>query len=287
MAHLEENMLMNPSQHGFMPGKSCATNLLEFFEVVTRTVDDGKNMDIIFLDFAKAFDKVPKERLLAKLAAHGIGGQVLHWVWSWLTARSQRVVLNGEASELAAVEPGVPQGSVLGPILFDIFINDIDLLVAMIDILRKFADDTKLGKIILTVEDGKVLQDCLDKLVEWADKWGMKFNTGKCKVMHIGTSNQEIQYTMGGTVLESTDTERDIGVLVSSSMKPTKQGQMAAQTASSVLGQITRAFYYRDRKTFVKLYKQYVRPHLEFAVTAWSPWTEAARIVLRRSRGGR
>ena len=104
MAHLEENMLMNPSQHGFMPGKSCATNLLEFFEVVTRTVDDGKNMDIIFLDFAKAFDKVPKECLLAKLAAHGIGGQVLHWVRSRLTARSQRVVLNGEASELAAVE---------------------------------------------------------------------------------------------------------------------------------------------------------------------------------------
>ena len=189
MAHLEENMLMNPSQHGFMPGKSCATNLLEFFEVVTRTVDDGKNMDIIFLDFEKAFDKVPKECLLAKLAAHGIGGQVLHWVRSRLTARSQRVVLNGEASELAAMESGVPQGSVLGPILFDIFINDIDLLVAMIDILRKFADDTKLGKIILTVEDGKVLQDCLDKLVEWADKWGMKFNTGKCKVMHIGTSN--------------------------------------------------------------------------------------------------
>ena len=89
MAHLEENMLMNPSQHGFMPRKSCATNLLEFFEVVTRTVDDGKNMDIIFLDFSKAFDKVPKERILANLAAHGIGGQVLHWVRSWLTARSQ------------------------------------------------------------------------------------------------------------------------------------------------------------------------------------------------------
>ena len=239
-------------------------------------------MDSIFLDFAKAFDKVPKERLLAKLAAHGIGGQVLPWVRSWLTARSQRVVLNGEASELAAVESGVPQGSVLGPILFDIFINDIDLMAALIDILRKFDDDTKLGKIIMTVEDSAVLQNCLDMLVAWADKWGMKFNTGKCKVMHVGNSNQEIQYTMGGTVLESTEAERDIGVLVSSSMKPTKQCQKAAQTASSVLGEITRAFHYRDRKTFVKLYKQYVRPHLEFAVTAWSPWTEADKECLEK-----
>ena len=118
--------------------------------------------------------------------------------------------------------------------------------------------------------------------MDWADKRGMKFKSGKFRVMHIGTSNQEIQYTMGGTVLESTDTERDIGVLVTNSMKPTKQCQKAAQTASSVLGQITRAFHYRDRKTFVKLYKQYVRPHLEFAVMAWSPWTEADKDCLEK-----
>ena len=135
MAYLEENSLMNPSQHGFMPGKSCATNLLEFLEVVTRVVDEGKNMDIVFLDFAKAFDKVPKERLLAKLTAHGVGGRVQHWVRQWLTERKQRVTLNGEASDLAAVESGVPQGSVLGPVLFDIFINDINLLAVLIDIL--------------------------------------------------------------------------------------------------------------------------------------------------------
>ena len=127
-----------------------------------------------------------------------------------------------------------------------------------------------------------MLQDCLDMLVDWANKWGMKFNTGKCKVMHVGSSNLRIQYSMSGQVLEKTETERDIGVLVSAGMKPARQCLKAAQTAGSVLGQISRAFHYRDRKTFVKLYKQYVRPHLEFAVTALdstccrrrcTPWT--------------
>ena len=183
---------------------------------------------------------------------------------------------------LTSILSKIMESIVLGPILFDIFINDIDLLAALIDILRKFADDTKLGKIIASVEDSEVLQDCLNMLVDWADKWGMSFNTGKCKVMHVGSSNQKAQYTMAGAVLGTTETERDIGVLVSDNMKPGKQCQKAAQTASSVLGQISRAFHYRDRITFVKLYKQYVRPHLEFAVTAWSPWTEADKECLEK-----
>ena len=136
----------------------------------------------------------------------------------------------------------------MGPIWFDIFINDIDLLAALIDILRKFADDTKLGKIVMKVEDGEVLQDCLNMLVDWADKRGMNYNTSKCKVMHVGTSNLNIQYNMSGHMLRTTETERDIGVVVSSNMKPARQCQKAAQTAGSVLGQISRAFHYRDRK---------------------------------------
>jgi hypothetical protein len=183
MEHLLENGLLKQSQHGFMPRKSCCTNLLEFFEAATSAVDAGDPFDVVFLDFAKAFDKVPKERLLEKLRAHGVRGDILTWIRAWLTGRRQRVVLNGESSDWEDVLSGVPQGSVLGPPLFTVFIDDIDSVVDWIDLLRKFADDTKLGNTATSPEDRERLQLALDKLCEWARTWGMELNVKKCKVI--------------------------------------------------------------------------------------------------------
>jgi hypothetical protein len=239
-------------------------------------------VDAIFLDFAKAFDKVPRKRLLNKLKAHGVKGNLLRWIANWLDNRRQRVVLNGKMSSWQRVLSGVPQGSVLGPILFLIFINNLDVQAALVTTVKKFADDTKLGQIVRTDKDRETLQQCLDQLTAWANTWGMAFNVKKCMVMHFGANNQHYPYSMNGEKLQETSEERDIGVRVNSNLKPAAQCSKAAQTANLVLGQISRSFHYRDRHTFVGLYTQYVLPHLEFAVQAWSPWLTKDMEVLEK-----
>ena len=245
--HLKFNNLIKSSQHGFMKNKSCTTNLLEFLDRVTMLIEDGDSVDVIYLDFSKAFDKVPINRLLDKIKAHNIRGNVHKWITEWLSGRMQRTVLNGSFSEWCEVLSGVPQGSVLGPLAFIIFINDLDAETSLISIMNKFADDTKLGHKVNNDTDKEVLQNALDNLCMWSDRWCMEFNVKKCKVMHLGKKNKDYEYYMKGAVLSSVNQERDIGVLVESSLKPSLQCAEASRKASVVLGQITKAFQYRDR----------------------------------------
>ena len=227
------------------------------------------------MDFAKAFNKVPRLRLLNKLKAHSIDGFVLNWIESWLTGRSQRVVLNGEGSEWKPVESGVPQGSVLGPVCFVIFINDLDDVCQTISMIKKFADDTKLCNKIINDDDRKILQQCLDDLLDWANKWGMSFNISKCKVMHIGNKNPNFTYEMNGHLLETVTEEKDVGVYISSSLKPSLHCKKSVEKANRALYCLKKAFHYRDKKVFIDLYKTYVRPHLEYCSPAWNPWSKA------------
>ena len=280
--HLERNKLINPSQHGFMRKKSCTTNLLEFMEKVTAEVDQGNVMDLIYLDFSKAFDKVPHKRLIGKVRAHGVSGKLLQWIKLWLQGRTQRTVLNGKGSRWQPVKSGVPQGSVLGPLAFIIFINDIDEMAGDISIINKFADDTKCGHVVRDEHDLELLQNCLDRLVAWTVKWGMEFNVKKCKVMRVGKTDLPLNYSMNGVKLEQSGEEKDIGVVVQDNLKPSQQCARAAQRANNVLSQVTRSFHYRDKKTFLQIYKQYVRPHLEFSVPAWSPWSVADKDLLEK-----
>ena len=278
--HLLRNNLIGPSQHGFMQKRSCVTNLLEFLETVTSYVDQGTPMDLIYLDFSKAFDKVPRLRLINKLKAHSVDGNLLQWILSWLTDRQQRVVINGKASSWNDVLSGVPQGSVLGPLCFIVFINDIDGVAGLVNIILKFADDTKLGHTVNNDSDRLTLQKCLDDLYNWAEKWGMLFNVEKCKVMHVGRGNQLYEYTMNNEKLKVVSEEKDIGVKIHQSLKPSSHCIEAARTANGVLTQITKSFHYRDKVTFLNLYKTYVRCHLEFSVPAWNPWLEKDKELL-------
>jgi len=204
--HLERHMLICDSQHGFRKGRSCLTNLLVFLDKVTESINDGLSVDVIFLDFAKAFDKVPHQRLLCKLNAHGIQGKLLNWISAWLRNRRQRVCLQGELSGWWDVTSGVPQGSVLGPVLFLIFINDLDNDVR--NWILKFADDTKIYSCLRDSKDCDLLQDDLDLLCAWSSRWQMQFNVGKCKVIHIGKKNPIYTYKMNGQKLEEVSVEK-------------------------------------------------------------------------------
>ena len=164
--YLEKSGVITDTQHGFRTGRSCLSNLLSFFDQVSDGVDTGTAIDVIYLDFAKAFDKVPHERLMCKLTKYGISGKLLLWIRSWLNNRSQRVCLEGTTSEWMEVLSGVPQGSVLGPLLFLLFINDLDESIK--SSLLKFADDTKILRKIYSAEDNRQLQEDIDTLLEWS-----------------------------------------------------------------------------------------------------------------------
>ena len=129
-----------------------------------------------------------------------------------------------------------------------------------------------MARVVGCEEERNALQQSLDGLVEWSDKWGMEFNVSKCKVMHLGRHNKQFEYFMGGQTLANTEEERDLGVVMSNKLKPAAQCAKAAQVAMAVLCQITHTFQHRDKHVFLQLYKQYVRPHLEFSVQAWNPW---------------
>jgi len=151
----------------------------------------------------------------------------------------------------------------------------------LIDMIIKFADDTKGLQEITCEADRDKLQSTLDRLVEWAKQWGMQFNVEKCKIMHIG-NNPKYDYSMAGNRLAKVEEEKDVGITVSKNLKPTKHCKKAAGTAGAVLRQLARNFHYRDRNIFKKLYVQYVRPHLEFASPAWSPWHEADKSEIEK-----
>jgi len=211
--------------------------------------------------------------MLAKVGAHGIAGDLLKWINDWTKGRRQRVVLNGENSEWIKVTSSVVQGSVLGPVLFLMYINCLDIAVRAHDdqiLVSKFADDSKIGRAIRHPKDTESLQQAIENLTKWCDKWGMEIHPEKSLVIHFGQNNQNADYKIGHTRVAAVECARDLGVYINNSCSSSEHVSYIAKKAHRVLSQLRRATTLRD-STFAKLYQVYVRPLMEASAPAWNP----------------
>jgi len=288
--HLEENQLKSKEQHGFTKGKSTVTNLLEALNVWTESLMHGTPVDILYLDYAKAFDTVPHERLLRQISSFGIKNKALSWVRAFLTGRRQKVRVNSETSTWKTVDSGVPQGSVLGPTLFAMFVADVPGEVS--SPVSLFADDTKMYESLNKENSSDELNSNLSKLQKWSERMQMMFHPDKCIVMHLGSNNPNNTYTLpksDGSIhtLGEATHEKDLGVTIDDKLKFSDHINQCVSKANRVLGCLRHTFKHMTPEIFLQLYKALIRPHLEYASCIWSPHLkkdiEALEWVQRRA----
>ena len=266
LKHFEKNLCTE--QHGFVGNRSCFSNLLECMHRAYDMLDQNDSLDILYLDFMKAFDSVPHKRLISKLKSYGITGRTLTVIEDFLTNRKYRVRIGTKYSRLFKVLSGVPQGSVLGPLLFIIYINDLPGGIQ--NFASLFADDLKL---LINSDNHSEAQEDLDYLNEWQNKWLLKFNTvdNKCKVLHVGKSNPNCKYYLNDSELPSTKTEKDLGVTINSTLTWSTNIDLAINKAMSMIGWVSRNIISRDRLVMLNIYKSIIRPQIEYCVQLWNP----------------
>ena len=228
-------------------------------------------VDTIYLDFPKAFDTIPHRRLMGKLQSYGVKGRILTWIKSFLTGHTQVVKVNGSVPESAPVLSGIPQGNVLGPLLFVIYINDLPEAINSDSFL--FADDTKVFREITSQDDAFALQSDIDSLQHWSKKWLLQFHPDKCHVLTLGKFDN-IRYTHRYSIyeheLEHVFEEKNLGVTFESDLKFDEHISAKVKKANAIVGLIRRTFSFLDCRMFKKLYTTFVRPHLEYAQAVWS-----------------
>jgi hypothetical protein len=243
-------------------------------EDLAKGLDAKEQIDCLVLDFSKAFDSVPHQRLLYKLDWYGVRGTTLTWLQNWLTSRTQTVVIDGEESEVAQVISGVPQGTVLGPLLFLLYVNDIGENTSCTT--RLFADDALVYRKIQSKDDTNSLQTDLNTMVDWSHRWQMSFNPKKCSLLRVTKKQKIIQhtYSMMGTELNQSDHHPYLGVELSSGLEWKHHIELITGKAKKTLHFLQRNLYNCPPEVRKQAYISLVRPTLEYAASCWDPYLQ-------------
>lgn len=283
MRHMDAHNILTDRQHAFRRNHSCVTQLCHVINDWASAIDANQQTDAFILDFAKAFDTVPHERLKSKLHSYGITGKTLNWIDAFLCQRSQRVVVNGAKSKWTRVTSGVPQGTVLGPALFNLFINDITTVVR--SEIRLFADDCICYRTILSPSDCNILQQDIENLASWADKWSMKFAPSKCKTIRISRKirkNIPYLYHLQGVALDSVKEIKYLGVTITHNLRWNKHIADIVSRSNKVLGLLRRNLSFCNQQVKQAAYIGLVRPMLEYASVIWDPHTENLKSEIEK-----
>ena len=263
MGFLDSNHILTPFQHGFRQKHYCESQLLTTLSDFTNSMKDSGQIDAILLDFSKAFDKVDHRLLLSKVNNLGITGPLLKWISSFLSNRLQHVIVDGCISEANDVLSGVPQGTVLGPLFFLMYINDICQNLTPGTHIRLFADDSLLYRETKTVDDTVILQRDLDTLQSWEVKNKMEFHPGKCQVIRITNKLKPI-IGIHGVILQFFDSVKYLGVTIDAKLGWKAQCDSVYHKASFMLSFLERNFQKCPRNVKEQLYFALVRPLVEY-----------------------
>lgn len=259
-----KNRLSN-KQHGFKSNRSTITNLLIAYDYITRALDNYDNVDMILLDLSKAFDRVPHGRLCDKLISIGVSRTLSNIVYCFLSNRYQFVNISDESSTILPVTSGVPQGTILGPLLFSIYINDL-LTASFNSVLLAFADDLKIiGK------SGASIQCDLDYVSNWCIDNNMILNIEKCKILHFNKILPMTNYFIGRCVLQASECEKDLGIVVDDELSFDSHINSVVKKCFFVINQLFRSISSRDRSLFLRLYKCYVIPMILYGSCVYHP----------------
>jgi hypothetical protein len=284
MAHMDRHTILTDAQHGFRKIRSCETQPLLTSQDLASAIDTMDQTDVILLDFAKAFDKVPHLRLLSKIIFYGVRNSLNRWVSSFLEGQSQQVQLDGNTSTQAPVESGVPQGSVLGPLLFLLYINDLPNYVSRESTARLFANDCVLYRRIKSDEDAHALQKDLDGLQRWEKYWLMEFHPQKCQVMHITNKRKPIKvpYNIHEHTLEEVDSAKYVGLNIHKTLNWNLHIDTVTKKSNNARSFLQRNISQCPMKTKELCYNTLVMSLMEHATVIWDPFTESNIRKLER-----